>query len=139
MRGALLTSKNYGYEDKDSKTFTGMGERHASVDVGGRVIVDTSLGPAVFDVTKDVNSSKGYEASIKLSGIAPHAKHWTGEKKLILRPQLAYVIKVPKLLIITMGLKIQKQLLVEKLIQGNQHLLPLLALKRKQTLRRILL
>lgn len=79
---ALLTSKNSGHEDKDSKTFKDMDDRNPSLDIGGRVIVDTGIGPAVFDVTKDVNASKGYEAGIKFGGIAPHAPHWTGKKEV---------------------------------------------------------
>lgn len=79
---ALISSKNSGYEDKDSKTLKGMDDRDPSIDIGGRVIVDTGLGPAVIELTKDVNASKGYEAGIKLGGIAPHAPHWTGEREV---------------------------------------------------------
>lgn len=78
---ALLASNNYGYEDNDSKILKGMDKRDASIDLGGRVIINTAVGPAVFSATKDVNSSKGYEAEFKLGGIAPHSKHWTGHKE----------------------------------------------------------
>lgn len=79
---ALLASKNAGYDAKDSKTFTGMDDRDVSVDVGGRLIIDTGALPVTFDVTKDVNSSKGYEAGLKVGGIAPHASHWDGKREL---------------------------------------------------------
>lgn len=79
---ALATSKNYGFEAKDGKNFTGMDKRKTSIDLGGRVIVKTGIGPVTIDVTKDVHASKGYEAGIKVGGIAPHAPHWTGERKL---------------------------------------------------------
>lgn len=80
---ALATLKNLGVESGDLDIFKGMDERKGSVDLGGRAIIDTGiLGQVVVDVTKDVNSSKGTEASIKLGGIAPHAAHWTGERKL---------------------------------------------------------
>lgn len=78
----LATSKNQGYQARDINVLKGMKDREASVDLGGRIIVKTGLGAAVVDVTKDVNRSKGIEASIKLGGIAPHASHWTGKKEV---------------------------------------------------------
>ena len=78
----LATSKNQGYEARDINVLKGMKDRDASVDLGGRVIIKTGLGSAVVDVTKDVNQSKGIDASIKLGGIAPHASHWTGKKNV---------------------------------------------------------
>jgi outer membrane scaffolding protein for murein synthesis (MipA/OmpV family) len=60
-----------------------MTERDLSIDLGGRVIVETGfLGTAVVDVTKDIHSSKGIDAGIKFGGIAPNAPHWTGEKQV---------------------------------------------------------
>ncbi len=79
---AFLTSKNYGYEAKDSKTFKGMDDRRVSVDLGGRLIMDSGVGPIVFDITKDVNLSKGFEAGLKVGGITPHAPHWNGKREL---------------------------------------------------------
>ncbi len=79
---ALATSNNYGFEAKDGKSFTGMDKRKISIDLGGRVIVNTGIGPVTIHATKDVHASKGYEAGIKVGGIAPHPPHWTGERKL---------------------------------------------------------
>ncbi len=79
---ALLASKNIGYDAKDSKTFTGMDDRDVSIDVGGRLIIDTGALPVTFDVSKDINSSKGYDAGLKVGGIAPHASHWNGKREL---------------------------------------------------------
>ncbi len=77
----IAASKNRGFEADDNKTFKGMAERDPSIDVGGRVIVETGfLGTAVLNVTKDVHSSKGIDAGIKFGGIAPNAPHWTGER-----------------------------------------------------------
>lgn len=82
---AFITAKNRGFVAKDNKTFIGMSDRKTSIDVGGRVIADTGvIGPVVIDVTKDVHASKGYEANIKLGGIAPHAPHWTGKRSFTL-------------------------------------------------------
>ena len=79
----LLDTNNFGYEAKNSATFTGMDERKTSIDVGGRVIVDTGfIGNAVLEVTKDIHASKGYEANIKIGGLKPNRPHWTGERKL---------------------------------------------------------
>jgi len=83
----LLTSNNYGHRPKYSKkTFGGMDKRKTSIDIGGRVIVDTGVGPAVFEATKDVHKSKGYEVGLKLGGIAPHAPHWTGKRQVTISP-----------------------------------------------------
>ena len=80
---AILAARNEGFEPKDDKLFNGMTKRKSSVDVGGRIIIDTGyLGAAVFDITKDVHSSKGLEANFKIGGISPHAQHWTGEKSV---------------------------------------------------------
>jgi len=55
----IATSKNRGFEADDNKTFTGMAERDSSLDLGGRMIVETGfLGTAVLDVTKDVHTNK---------------------------------------------------------------------------------
>ncbi len=79
----IATSKNRGFKAKDNKTFKGMAERDSSVDLGGRVIVETGfLGAAVIDVTKGVHTSKGVSAGIKVGGIAPNAPHWTGEREV---------------------------------------------------------
>ena len=78
----IAKGHNRGFKAKDNKTFKGMKERKGSFDLGARVILDTGLGPFVIDASKDVASSKGYQAEIKLGGIAPHSKHWTGERKL---------------------------------------------------------
>jgi len=79
---ALATSNNSGFEAKDGKNFTGMDKRKTSIDLGGRMIVKTGIGPVTLDATKDVHASKGYEAGIKVGGIAPHAPHWTGERTI---------------------------------------------------------
>ena len=83
---ALLTSKNGGYKAKDSTALKGMGKKHPSIDIGGRVIMDTGYGNAVFDLTKDVNASKGVEAQLKLGGIGPHASHWDGQREFTVTP-----------------------------------------------------
>lgn len=76
------SSTNRGFEAKDNKRLKGMSTRNSSINLGGRVIAETTLGPAVLGMTKDVGSSKGYEANLKLGGISPHAPHWTGERKI---------------------------------------------------------
>ena len=78
----LMKSNNFGFKAGDSPNFKGMSRRKQSVDLGGRVIVDTGVGPATFEVTKDVNASKGFQADVKLGGITPHAPHWTGEREI---------------------------------------------------------
>ncbi len=83
---ALLTSKNSGYSAKDNKIFKGMDDRDVSIDVGGRVIVDTGVGPVVVDATRDINGSKGFEAGIKVGGIGPHATHWNGKREIKIAP-----------------------------------------------------
>ena len=78
----IADSKNRGFDVEDNKIFKGMKERNSAVDLGGRAILKTDLlGSIVVDVTKDVGSSDGIEAGIKLGGISPHTAHWTGEKK----------------------------------------------------------
>ncbi len=79
----LLRIKHDGFKSSDDALFKGMSKRKASLDIGGRAIVNTGvLGNAVVEVTRDVNASKGFEAGVKLGGISPHAPHWTGQRKL---------------------------------------------------------
>ena len=77
-----LSTHHDGFKAGDDDLFKGMSKRKTSVDIGGRVIINTGLGSAVVNASRDVNASKGYEAGIKLGGITPHAPHWTGQRKL---------------------------------------------------------
>lgn len=79
---AYVTSKNSGFEASDGKAFKGLSEREPSLDIGLRGIMETGIGPVVVEATKDVNSSKGYQAEIKLGGISPHSSHWEGKREL---------------------------------------------------------
>ncbi len=80
----IAASRNRGFRAKDNATLKGMAERHPSLDLGGRVIIDTggTIGKIVVDVSKDIHSSKGIDAGIKVGGIPVHAPHWTGEKQM---------------------------------------------------------
>ena len=83
---AILKDKNRGFEAKDRKLFTGMDDRNPSIDVGARGVVKTKYGPVIMEMTRDVNASKGYEADLRLGGIAPHTAHWTGKRDLSFAP-----------------------------------------------------
>ena len=81
---AILKSNNRGFEAKDRALFAGMDERDTSIDVGVRGIYKTDFGPVIVEMTRDVNASKGYEADLRLGGITPHNKHWSGKRELTL-------------------------------------------------------
>lgn len=83
---AIAKTNNRGFKASDGKLFTGMKDRDTSIDVGIRGIIRSTYGPAIVEVTRDVNASKGYEADLRFGGIYPHNKHWTGKGELSVSP-----------------------------------------------------
>lgn len=126
----LLTSKNYGYRVKDSKkTFAGMDKRKTSIDIGGRVIVDTGVGPAVLEATKDVHKSKGYEVGLKLGGIAPHAPHWTGKRQLTVSPTVGLRYQSAKVANYYYGVKSSEATATRKAYKAKSAVTPFVGLE----------
>lgn len=125
----LLSSKNYGYEASDSKTFSGMKKRNPSLDLGGRFIMDTRVGPAVLDVTKDVNSSKGFEAALKLGGITPHAAHWTGERNVTVAPAIGVRYQSAKTVDYFYGVKKTEATSARSAYKGKSAVTPFIGLE----------
>ena len=127
---AFATFKNQGYKAKDNKTFKGMDERKTSVDIGGRLIAKTGLGPLVFDVTKDVHASKGVEANIKLGGIPPHApRHWTGQKTLSISPVASLRYQSDKVVDYYYGVKSSEATAARKAHKGKSAVTPFIGLE----------
>lgn len=81
----LLDSKNSGFKSSTDDLFKGMKKRKASIDVGARVI----WKHAVVGVSRDLNASKGVEASMQYGGVTPHlANNWSGKKTLSILPKV---------------------------------------------------
>lgn len=83
---AIAKSNNRGFEASDGKLFKDMKDRDSSIDIGVRGIIRSTYGPALVEVTRDVNASKGYEADLRFGGLYPHNKHWTGKGELSVSP-----------------------------------------------------
>ena len=128
---AFATFKNQGYKAKDNKTFKGMDERKTSVDIGGRVIAQTGgfLGPFVFDVTKDVHSSKGFEAKLQIGGIEPHTPHWTGKKTFTISPVASLRYQSSKVVDYYYGVKSSEATATRKAYKGKSAVTPFIGLE----------
>lgn len=80
----LLDNKNRGFKSSTDDLFKGMNKRKPSLDVGARAM----WGPAVVNITRDLNASKGIEANMQFGGITPHLAHnWSGKKTLNILPK----------------------------------------------------
>jgi len=127
---AFATTKNQGFKAKDNKTFEGMKKRKTSVDIGARMIAKTGLGSVVFDMTKDVHASKGFEANIKIGGIAPHAPHhWTGQKSLTMSPVASLRYQNSKVVDYYYGVKNSEATATRKAYKAKSALTPYLGLE----------
>ncbi len=127
---AFATFKNQGFDAKDNKTFKGMKERKTSIDIGGRLIADTDfIGPVVFDVTKDVHASKGFEANVKVGGIAPHAPHWTGKKTFTIAPVASLRYQSNKVVDYYYGVKSSEATATRKAYKGKSAVTPFIGLE----------
>jgi len=133
----FLTSKNWGYEAKDSKkTFSGMDKRKPSIDIGGRVIVDTGVGPAVFEATKDIHKSKGFEVGLKLGGIAPHAPHWTGKRQVTISPAVGIRYQSAKMANYYYGVKGSEATATRKSYKAKSAVTPFIGLEAQANMSR---
>ena len=130
----LATSKNHGFEAKDGKNFTGMDKRKTSIDLGGRVIVNTGIGPVTLDATRDVNASKGYEAGIKVGGIAPHPPHWTGERMLTVAAAAGLRYQSKKVVDYYYGVKNAEATASREAYQGKSAITPYLGIEAQADL-----
>ncbi len=129
---AFATFKNQGFKAKDNKTFKGMGKRKTSTDIGVRIIADTGslgLGSVVFDATKDVHASKGFEAKLKVGGIAPHAPHWTGEKKFTVSTVASLKYQSSKVVDYYYGVKSSEATATRKAYKGKSAVTPYLGVE----------
>ena len=133
---ALLASKNNGYKAKDSKSFKGMDKRRPSIDVGGRLIAETPIGPAVFDATKDVYKSKGYEVGLKLGGIAPHAAHWSGKGQIIVKPAVGVRYQSAKMADYYYGVKRNEATAARKAYKAKSAVTPFVGLEAQANISR---
>jgi len=83
---AIVKQNNRGFKASDGNLFKGLSKRHDSIDIGARGIIRSTYGPAIIEVTRDVNASKGYEADLRFGGLYPHNKHWNGKRELSVSP-----------------------------------------------------
>lgn len=126
----IVTSKNEGFDAKDRDIFKGMKDRNASVDIGGRAIIDTGvLGSAVIDVTKDFSRNKGFEAGVKLGGLSPHAPHWTGERTFKVSPTAGFRFKSKKTVDYYYGVKSSEATSTRKAYKGKSAITPFLGVE----------
>jgi outer membrane scaffolding protein for murein synthesis (MipA/OmpV family) len=71
-----------GYESDFADELTGMDDRDASLDLGGKIATKTRFGELSLAATTDIsNNHKGQEADLRF-GPKPFQSHWNGKREL---------------------------------------------------------